>query len=306
MLSKILSSLNLASYAGKDHRIQVDFSPFWVMPLIVLLAIGAPLLVTFFFVSPKPPEMPSELQASIDKSIDRHMVALAVQCGKTKPTVMLVPPVPGDRTQYITGELRGRVAEAGLAIQPGESAGERWRKFFGFAPPTPADEHEAAAWGRDAGADAVLFARVLALYSDTGGGRAELELKLLDLKGNVVHDIEPVLGTVQAPRDFSQAGLVRGIFSGGLVSRLAVWLVVVLGIPLLLFRRFRRQSREHSNVRNLAKLFVFTGSSAVLGLALFGLPESPWTGALLLMLLLVIPLFYLAWTMTFAARLERA
>ena len=189
----------------------------------------------------------------------------------------------GDKTGYVTDQLRAVIERTGTYNQPDPSLIDLAMKELKIDESQVGTNEAAMAAGRRMNVPYVLAGRILTFTSDQDVGRIRLALQLMAVK-NATNVGESLI--VAVPDEGPSARGFTGIW------RVATWIAVVILLPLASIRLIRRLLALESNGVTLACLLSYGLLAGLLAFGLGGFEVSGWLSAATLLLAFVAALSY--------------
>ncbi|MEW6078696.1 MAG: hypothetical protein AB1724_12840 [Thermodesulfobacteriota bacterium] len=208
-----------------------------------------------------------------------------------------------DPSDYVTDQLRSGIELSGVVDLRDRTFMEKARALLNLRQPVFADISPAVSRGKALGAQNVIFGRINAFESVSGGARIDCDLLIASVES----------GQVLLSRKYHNE-IASGLLSGAAVQeqihgirparRFLSWMVVVLLLPVFSISFIRGMVRKESNKVNAFTLAVYTAADALIAYLLLGAALTGWFTVILFIIAVGAALAYNYYIMNFALKLE--
>ncbi|MCX7020600.1 MAG: hypothetical protein NTY46_16745 [Candidatus Sumerlaeota bacterium] len=250
--------------------------------VILLLAEG------WHVLGPEPRVLDGPRQAVADQAVEE--AAGKIPYDKTIDRVAVIN-LERDVTSYITGALRSKIASTGRYIVCGKGFMARLREKLNLEPGQAANDPDAIRAAKNMGAGAVILGSVPELVQDDNSAQITLRVRMLRVSN------AGEMASIEVKKSLSKSIISPGFLLAqarekSVVTRLALWAMITIALPLLLAPIVRRVTRRDSNALNLMLLsaFVFVNLLAALFIVDVGLQTI--TGGIILVAVLALAVVY--------------
>ncbi len=238
--------------------------------LLLLILTGITVLIVWKTLAPPAPSIPQARLKLAESTARRFVEQLRQNRGNARSVVVLH--LANDPAHCITRAVRNRIRETGVLNLANDSLMERFQTAFGIPFDGCGNGHDAMAIAEKAPQDMVVWGTVDRFETDENGHPVIAgELHVIDVVA-----MEPVL-TFSMGDSLSDARQMKAAAprttQASISSRLAVFLLPAILVPLVFFPAIRKLVARRSNNVNLALLAALSAMDTTLAIALFGAVE---------------------------------
>ena len=237
--------------------------------ILLLILTGITVLIVWKALVPPAPSIPQARIKLAENAAERFVEQLRQNRGGAKSVVVLH--LANDPTHCVTRTIRNRIRETGILNLANDSLMERFMSAFNLPFNCCDNVEDAMAIAEKAPQDMLVWGTVNRFETDENGHPVIIgELHVIDAIA-----MEPIftftMGDSTVLFETQQTKTVMPqTLHANILSRLAIFLLLAILVPLLSFSSIRKLVAKRSNNVNLALLATLSAIDTTLAVALFG------------------------------------